>query len=126
MRSSWALVVVAPAVLAAQSTPSFGHATPVPMARAVRRTSPITLDAKLDEPAWQVAQPITEFVQVDPDEGKPATQRTDVRILYDDDALYIGAKMYDDAGKNGVRLIVFSRAARAISERTNSAPVESP
>lgn len=86
------------------------------MARAVRRTSPITLDAKLDEPAWQVAQPITEFVQVDPDEGKPATQRTDVRILYDDDALYIGAKMYDDAGKNGVTTRLVRRDANMDSD----------
>ena len=102
MRLSWTLVVVAPAMLSAQPTPGSGHAVPVPVATAVRRKSPIVLDAKLDEPAWRDADPVTEFRQIDPDEGKPATQRTEVRILFDDDALYIGAKMFDDAGPTGV------------------------
>ena len=80
----------------------FGHKQPVPSATAVRRQSPIVLDGKLDEPAWRDAPPITELRQVDPEEGKPASERTDVRFLYDDDALYIGAKMYDSHGRDGV------------------------
>src|SRR5258708_1725528 len=79
-----------------------GHTVPVPTAVAARRTGPIVLDAKLDEDAWKAATPITEFRQVDPDEGKPGTQRTEVRFLFDDDALYVGAKMYDSAGAKGV------------------------
>ena len=74
---------------------SYGHRIPVPSAVAAHRTGPIVLDAKLDEAAWQAATPVTKFLQIDPDEGKPATQRTEVRFLYDDEALYIGAKMYD-------------------------------
>jgi hypothetical protein len=87
---------------ASSSTNNFGHKVAVPSAMAARRTSPITLDAKLDEAAWQTAQPITDFRQIDPEEGKPASQRTDVRFLFDDDALYIGAKMYDSEGGKGV------------------------
>lgn len=110
MRSFLAVVVLAPAILMAQHAPepgasgalAYGHRVPVPQAVAARRTSPIIIDAKLDEPAWRAATPITAFTQVDPDEGKPASQRTEVRILYDDDALYIGAKMYDDLGAAGV------------------------
>ena len=83
------------------ATRRFGHEQPVPRATAVRRQSPIVLDGK-PEPAWRDAPPITEFRQIDPDEGKPASQRTDVRFLYDDDALYIGAKMYDSYGRDGV------------------------
>src|SRR3954470_7756586 len=67
---------------------SYGHAMPAPIALAAPRTSPIVLDAKLDEPAWKTATPISDFTQLDPDEGKPASQRTEVRFLFDDDALY--------------------------------------
>src|SRR5947207_4631649 len=84
------------------SRESYGHKVAVPSAMAARRTSPIVLDAKLDEAAWQAAQPISDFRQIDPDEGKPASQRTDVRFVFDDDALYIGAKMYDTEGGKGV------------------------
>jgi len=80
----------------------YGHTVPVPSVVAARRIGPIVLDAKLDEEAWKAAQPITEFTQFDPDEGKPPSQRTEVRFLYDDDALYIGAKMYDTEGAKGV------------------------
>jgi hypothetical protein len=41
--------------------------------------------------------------QQDPNEGQPATQRTEVRFAYDADALYIGARMYDSLGARGVR-----------------------
>src|SRR5262245_66593550 len=93
--------LLTPALLAAQESSSsngassFGHRVPAPTAVAVRRSGPVVLDGRLDEPAWRVAEPITDFTQVDPDEGKPASQRTEVRFLYDDDALYVGAKMYD-------------------------------
>jgi len=61
---------------------NFGHTVPVPTAIAALRNAPIVLDGKLDENAWQAATPITEFTQSDPDEGKPASQRTEVRFLY--------------------------------------------
>src|SRR5678809_1333371 len=73
----------------------FGHPTVVPSARAVRSTGTVQIDGRLDEPAWRTAQPVTDFTQTDPVEGAPASQRTEVRFLYDDAALYIGAKMYD-------------------------------
>jgi uncharacterized protein DUF5916/cellulose/xylan binding protein with CBM9 domain len=90
---------------------SYGHTLPAPMAVAAHRSSPIVLDAKLDEAAWQAATPITNFTQFDPDEGKPASQRTEVRFLYDDDALYVGAKMYDTDGARGVMTRLVRRDA---------------
>ena len=109
MRLPLAAAVLVPTLLTAQHAApdssnalAYGHRTAVPRAVASKRTSPIVLDAKLDEPAWAAATPITAFTQVDPDEGKPASQRTDVRILYDNEALYVGAKMYDDHGAAGV------------------------
>ena len=40
-------------------------------------------------------EPITGFLQIDPDEGKPGTEDTETRVVYDDQALYIGARMFD-------------------------------
>ena len=64
---------------------------------AFRITQPIVIDGKLDEEMWQTANVVTGFTQRDPDEGKPATQKTVVRICYDDDAIYIGARMFDSS-----------------------------
>ncbi len=54
-----------------------------------------SIDGRLDDAAWALAQPITDFVQRDPNEGEPATERTEVRILYTDAALYFGVRAYD-------------------------------
>lgn len=83
--------------------PRNSHSLPVPSTAATRRSAPIALDGKLDEAAWNAAPPITQFTQFNPDEGVAPTQRTEVRILYDDDALYIGATMFDTAGPAGIR-----------------------
>ena len=53
-------------------------------------TGPIALDGKLDEPSWAGAPIATGFVQNDPREGEPATYDTEVKLLYDDRAIYIG------------------------------------
>ena len=55
----------------------------------------ITLDGVLAEPGWSQAQPVSDFTQREPDEGASATERTEVRVLYDDDAVYVGARLYD-------------------------------
>ncbi|HEX8394829.1 MAG TPA: DUF5916 domain-containing protein [Longimicrobium sp.] len=67
----------------------------VPQAAARRTTQSIRVDGALDDAAWAQATPITEFRQLDPAEGQPATERTEIRVLYDDQALYIGARLYD-------------------------------
>jgi hypothetical protein len=91
-----------PATPAMAHDRTLGHAIPVPSARAVRLTGVIVLDGRLDEPAWRDAPPVTEFTQYDPDEGKSPSERTEVRFLFDDDALYVGARMYDSHGAAGV------------------------
>ncbi|HET9276376.1 MAG TPA: DUF5916 domain-containing protein [Gemmatimonadales bacterium] len=70
---------------------------------AARRPSEVTLDGRLDDPAWVAVVPAGDFRQAEPNEGQPATQRTEVRFLFDDDALWVGARMYDTAGGEGVR-----------------------
>jgi hypothetical protein len=89
--------------LAAQSVTSSGHVEARPQVRAVERTEAIVIDGRLDEAAWANAPVATNFTQLNPREGEPATQRTEVRFLYDADALYIGARMYDEQGAAGVR-----------------------
>ena len=51
----------------------------------------IAVDGKLDELVWQRAEPITEFIQKDPNQGDPISYATTVRVAYDDTALYIAA-----------------------------------
>jgi hypothetical protein len=53
------------------------------------------IDGKLDEPIWQKANWQNDFVQHQPSEGKPASQKTEFAILFDEHNIYIGAKCYD-------------------------------
>ncbi len=55
----------------------------------------IRIDGRLSEDIWSRVAGISGFRQQDPNEGQPATERTEVFIAYDDDALYIGVKAYD-------------------------------
>ena len=54
-----------------------------------------SIDGKLDESVWQLSPAGTDFLQTQPNPGEPATQKTEVRFAYDDDAIYVGARMYD-------------------------------
>ncbi len=88
--------------LAAQQSNAHQSA-PVPSAGAALRTSPVSIDGRLDEDAWKQATPITELRQQRPVEGGAATLATEVRILYDDEALYVGARMSEPSGAAGIR-----------------------
>jgi hypothetical protein len=55
----------------------------------------VTLDGRLDEPFWSRAIPAADFIQIDPDNGRPATEKTDVRIVFGREALYIGVTCFD-------------------------------
>jgi len=63
---------------------------------AARASGAISLDGALDEPSWSRAPLANRFIQNDPREGTPATFDTDVRVLYDDNALYFGVYARDD------------------------------
>jgi hypothetical protein len=62
---------------------------------AVRVDEGPVLDGVLDDAVWQQASVIDEFVQQEPEEGAPATERTEVLILYDAENLYLGVRAYD-------------------------------
>ena len=58
----------------------------------------ITIDGKINEEIWKTAQVASDFIMFEPDNGKPISQgkRTEVKVLYDNSALYISALLYDD------------------------------
>jgi hypothetical protein len=66
-----------------------------PKARALPVSERIRIDGKLDEPAWNSAVPIGDLIQVVPKEGASSSEKTDVRILVDGEALYFGVICYD-------------------------------
>ena len=67
-----------------------------PVGLAVRvAVSPVLDGDVLDDPAWTDASVLTGFRQTTPDEGQPASERTEVRIVYDDEAIYIGVVCFD-------------------------------
>ena len=74
---------------APSQTPSF------PDVQIQRVDSPISVDGQLDEPIWKTAPAITNFTQREPNQGNPGSQRTEVRVAYDDEAIYVGARMHD-------------------------------
>jgi hypothetical protein len=81
------------AAVVAQSGP---EARVTPLIGAVRALQPPVLDGDvLNDPAWEAATPVTDFWQQQPDEGRPASERTEVRIIYTADTLYVGIVCYD-------------------------------
>ncbi|KQO32884.1 hydrolase [Flavobacterium sp. Leaf82] len=75
-------------------------------------TESISIDGKLNEPAWQNAPIASDFVMYQPDNGKPIpeNQKTEVKVLYNNDAIYIGVMMYDNEP---------SKILKEISQRDN-------
>lgn len=75
--------------------------------QAAQRVGSIALDGKLDDAAWAAAPVASEFIDREPVEGKNASERTEVHVLFDDAAVWVGAKLFDrkpnDIGRQVVR-----------------------
>ena len=63
--------------------------------KACRIQSPVIIDGKLNEPIWDSAEKATGFTQLSPHPGEPSALPTKVSVFYDDNAVYVGAMMYD-------------------------------
>jgi hypothetical protein len=113
-RAPLALVIVlaSPALSAGQSKPAHGT---VPVLHGARASSPIVIDGLLDDEVWVRTPATTGFTQRDPDEGKPATERTELRVAYDNEALYIAARMDDGEA---------ARIARQLARRDQDAEAD--
>ncbi len=75
-----------------------------PEVRAIKSSTPIKVDGKLDEASWQLAPWVTDFFRREPRQGGPIKYATKVRVLYDDKYLYIGAFCQDTLGAAGIRV----------------------
>jgi hypothetical protein len=92
-------------LLSSLLTIATGAATPAPpppaegvaSVIAVRAAVEPRLDGRLDEPAWRDATPLTTFTQREPAEGAPASDSTAVRVLYTDNALWVGVRCAQSA-----------------------------
>lgn len=97
------LLIVAHGSVAAQVSSSssagggYDHAAAA-TARAAPLTGSISIDGALTDAAWTNAPAITEFRQTVPTEGSPVSEVTDVRIVYDEDAIYVSARLEDRTG----------------------------
>ena len=85
----WICALFSPLIVNAQSEPM------PPRTSAHRISQNIKVDGNLDEPPWQNAHPIKRLFQIQPNQGEPMTQPTEVRILYDDQNLYLGFVCFD-------------------------------
>jgi hypothetical protein len=99
------------AVGVAAASPAFAQ-RPLPNAQerrtiAAERLVPgevISLDGALDEEVWQRAPVATDFIQIDPDNGEPATEQTELRIAFDSNTLYLAVVCHDsEAGERLTR-----------------------
>ena len=90
MRTIWYI-----AAITMPGMPALLHAQQSPNAQASEITAPPVIDGLLLDDVWSGAEPLTGFTQREPSEGQPVSERTEVRIVYDDAALYIGAWLFD-------------------------------
>ncbi|HKK46846.1 MAG TPA: DUF5916 domain-containing protein, partial [Balneolaceae bacterium] len=88
-----------------------------PTLKAVRLSPKkvIHLDGQLDEPIWENVPIATGFIQRSPHDGEPASEKTEVRVIYTDKALYVGIKAYDDA-MDSVAATLFRKDGEAYSD----------
>ncbi|MFP4691864.1 MAG: DUF5916 domain-containing protein [Bacteroidales bacterium] len=62
---------------------------------ATRASAPPVIDGSMRDPVWEKANVVSNFYQYEPHNDRPASRETEVRVLYDDNAVYIAAKMHD-------------------------------
>lgn len=77
------------------SVAAFSRGLTAPQVLAHRTSEPPKIDGRLDDAVWESAMIIDDFIQRDPVEGDPASEKTEARLLIDDDRIYIGFRCYD-------------------------------
>lgn len=97
MNRRLALVAALSAVVPIPAVPSEQPAAAALEAR--RLSAPLTLDGRLDEPAWHGVQAATSFEQIIPDQGGAPAWPTSVRVLFDQEFLYFGFEVGDQPGR---------------------------
>jgi len=77
------------------TSPVFAQENATHRIRVLHISEPIKIDGRLDEPAWSHAEAATDFRQQEPNEGEQASEKTDVRLLFDEKNLYVGIHAFD-------------------------------
>lgn len=103
----WFIILIA---IVFVTGPTIAGDNPVTI-HAIRVTSPPRIDGFLGDDGWKLASPADHFTQRDPEEGKSASEETEIRVLYDDEALYFGCIFYDTEPEK-----IVSRLTRRDSE----------
>ncbi len=96
VRPVFAFAILCATCAAASAQPANSSSSAANVATASKAPEAPTLDGDvLNDPAWAQATPVTGFTQEQPNEGEPVSERTEVRVIFTNDTLYIGAVMYD-------------------------------
>ncbi|MFC2156394.1 DUF5916 domain-containing protein [Acidobacteriota bacterium] len=110
------IIIITPPAVAEENTDFPDTDPPIPRATAWElRNDNIQIDGKFTESVWDNAQVLTGFIQNNPNEGEPASERTEVRVLYSQNSLYVGVRALDsDAGK--IKKILARRDSKCPSD----------
>jgi hypothetical protein len=111
LRHVFGLIIVVPAILQAQNQSADHRATAVRV-----ESQSLNVDGHLDEAVWAQATPASGFILREPTEGVPEPEVTEVRFLYTDHALYVGARMHAPRG-SVVHRVVGRRDSELPSEQ---------
>lgn len=98
LKLSFLLSFICSSVGFCQDTIPVPTKAPKKILTALRTDQSVNIDGKLDEPFWNTAQTATDFIMFQPDNGKPEleSEKTIVRIAYDDEGIYVAAQLYQD------------------------------
>jgi hypothetical protein len=108
---AWIALLLSAAETALTAAPSAAQEV-----AAVRADAALSLDGRLSEPVWSSTQPASGFVQREPTQGAPASDATEVRFVFDDAALWIGARMASSDAA-AIRALVTRRDREVASEQ---------
>lgn len=88
----------------------------VPRLTATRVATAPKVDGRLDEPMWQQAATVGPLTQIRPGNGDAVSEATEVRVAYDKDALYIGARLDDSRGRDGITANIMRQGAGLLAD----------
>jgi hypothetical protein len=76
---------------------------------AIQISTTLRIDGVMNDAEWKLAKPVSDFTQIEPFQGKKPSHRTDVRVLYNKNYLYVGIFARDSLGKKAIRATDFKR-----------------
>ncbi len=109
LKTALFLCFLSPCLLPAQDAEVFPPNPDKRSIEAIKVEGRLKIDGRLDEEDWKRAGPVTDFIQIEPFQGEPASQQTEIRVLYNNQFLYLGVSSLDSLGKKVLRATDFRR-----------------